>query len=535
MRILVWLLSAAAVASESLTSELWTMPTVGHARSLCDHTMACAGLTYRIADIVDAQGHNTTELHAYTHAFITTNASVPEGEEDMGWEVYVSQKPYVLQQGKVSSQRLLTDLDFDKTTLTLQQAKDMCTEHPDCIAFSYETHSMRLTGFETIEFYATVDHMLDYPRDEWRTFVVNDPQKADLMNLEVIFWDDDQYEEPYKSCCDRVVYNQTTQEPVIPTIEELKAVDTLPRISCDISPHDFYEKYEKTRTPVMLVGCADHWPAQERWTLEHLSARFANDTTWRAKIGDEDYNVELPFARIKQAIADEQKFYIFDQLDHEAGQDLARDYQTPYPFQGKSLYPDDFPPNNYGSLRWFVMGPPHSGTHPHRDPFATDAWNTVIRGHKWWILYPSIIEHPRSIQCHTSCSPEGAALKEWYLSVGQNAARTVYRQGGKDVSPQIILQSPGETIYVPHEFTHSVFNMDATTGVTANFGSAGNLERVWQSMIHYGTDDQLQRLFFQRLNSEQRDFLKAGKYWPPNDFQDVDGKGVGLEVFDGYA
>ena len=518
--------TSTSVVYGNFVSESYHVESVHSAIEWCEDLLSCAGVSYRLVNnnSLGDDDDNSTQFEAISHAFVaSTDAGVPVPVNE-NWETYLSNKTFVFQPGRVVSSKVLTDIVFDKNSLTIAQAKKLCLEHPRCIAFTFATHSTSLTGFEEIEFVGSVDHVVDNELDEWRTFVVNDPLKAaNLVNLTAFNWDQDWEEDDtslYRSCCDRAVFDQTTNEPILPTIKELQQVDTLPRISCDISPQEFHDKYEKPRIPVMLVGCDQGWPAQRRWTKEQLAQRFSNDTVWRASREDEGSLSEWSWGELKQDIANKDRFYVFDQLDHDAGRVLEQDYTTPAPFANKDLYTSNFPPN-YGSRRWFCLGPKHSGTAPHDDPFATDAWNTVVRGHKWWVLYPSTVKDEETVECSSACS-EDDSLAHWYASVGINAARTVYAANGEDSQPMTVLQGPGETIYVPHDYIHSVFNMDDTVAITANYGSRANLDKVWHAMLEEGSDDQVHRFYYERLNAEQRRQVRDGQHWPIEDFRGED-------------
>ena len=41
------------------------------------------------------------------------------------------------------------------------------------------------------------------------------------------------------------------------------------------------------------------------------------------------------------------------------------------------------------------------------------------------------------------------------------------------------MQRPGETIYVPQQWYHGVFNLEFTAAVTANWGSKRSLVEIW--------------------------------------------------------
>ena len=46
-----------------------------------------------------------------------------------------------------------------------------------------------------------------------------------------------------------------------------------------------------------------------------------------------------------------------------------------------------------------------SGTPVHTDPIATDAFNALFDGHKWWVYFPKdLYEFDEELDCDASCS-----------------------------------------------------------------------------------------------------------------------------------
>jgi len=116
-----------------------------------------------------------------------------------------------------------------------------------------------------------------------------------------------------------------------------------------------------------------------------------------------------------------------------------------------------------------LVGPARSGTKVHVDPICTSAWNTLLLGHKRWVLFPPDLnpELVRAIQVETSC------VEEWFASV----LPTIKSSGMIEFT-----QKPGETVFVPAGWWHIVINLDMTLAVTQNFASKFNLAKVAEEM-----------------------------------------------------
>ena len=96
------------------------------------------------------------------------------------------------------------------------------------------------------------------------------------------------------------------------------------------------------------------------------------------------------------------------------------------------------------------------------DPYSTDAWNSLVKGHKWWIIFPeSVSEFDSNGERSLTCSEKDHSPGDWFASIGKIAANLEYAGNHKNQRPQHILQKPGETIYVPYGRIHAVYNLDS--------------------------------------------------------------------------
>lgn len=210
---------------------------------------------------------------------------------------------------------------------------------------------------------------------------------------------------------------------------------------------------EWNRKPFILINKDENrWP---KWDLESLLSRFA-DVKFRQEA------VQWPLSLYAQYLAnncDESPLYLFD-CSSEAMSTLRKEYSAPSIFQEDlfTLFQDCRPDH-----AWLIIGSKRSGSTFHKDPNYTSAWNAALSGRKLWVMFPPGVTPPGvSTDAEESEVTSPVGIAEWVLSGFYNDAT-----GFKEA--QIGITFPGECMYVPSGWWHTVINLDDSVALTQNF------------------------------------------------------------------
>lgn len=224
-----------------------------------------------------------------------------------------------------------------------------------------------------------------------------------------------------------------------------------------------------TNKPFILTKESEtRWPS---WSLPELKSRFPT-----VKFRQESVQWPLEFySQYFVSNSDESPLYLFD-CQSSAMKQLVTEYKVPDIFKG-DIFTVFNEQNCRPDYRWIIVGPTRSGSTFHKDPNATSAWNANLTGKKLWVMLPPGVKPPgvgTDDEESEVTSPVGVA--EWVLSGFYNDSVKLALDG----KCQIGITFPGECMYVPSGWWHTVINLEDSVALTQNFVPSGALgEALW--------------------------------------------------------
>ncbi|ORY62143.1 F-box domain-containing protein [Pseudomassariella vexata] len=224
--------------------------------------------------------------------------------------------------------------------------------------------------------------------------------------------------------------------------------------------HDEFERKWSDK-PFILANYIEAWPVYKTWSIDGLGKRYP-DVNFRAEA------VDWPFSAYRTYMDkndDESPLYLFDKEFAEktgidVGQHEGAAYWPPECF-GEDLF--ELLAEERPAHRWLIVGPESSGSTFHKDPNATSAWNAVIQGSKYWLMFPPSVPQPPGVFVSEDSSEVTSPLSiaEYLLSFHAEARKTAGCLEG--------ICRAGEVLFVPSGWWHLVVNIEPGVALTQNF------------------------------------------------------------------
>lgn len=234
----------------------------------------------------------------------------------------------------------------------------------------------------------------------------------------------------------------------------------IPRLP-NLSENEFHESWADR--PFILTDPVREWPVFNDWSIDYLLQHYG-DTPFRAEAVDWPFKVYVDYMNNS---LDESPLYLFDRSF------VAKTGLSTTVGSGAFWPPTCFGDDLFAVLgskrpdnQWLIVGPERSGSKFHKDPNATSAWNAVLRGSKYWIMFPSspsTAPPPPGVYVSDDQSEVTSPLSiaEWLLNFHAAARNTPGCCEG--------ICGEGEILHVPSGWWHLVVNLSPAIAITQNF------------------------------------------------------------------
>ncbi|KAI0842106.1 Clavaminate synthase-like protein [Hypoxylon sp. FL0890] len=247
------------------------------------------------------------------------------------------------------------------------------------------------------------------------------------------------------------------------SIPEANQIRRFERLDYD----DFAQNWSSK--PFILTDCIQRWPVYSDWNIRELKRRYSN-VEFRAEA------VDWPFSTYHEYMSnneDESPLYLFDKafaekMKVQIGHDTGAVYWPPECF-GPDLF--EVLGEERPAHRWLIIGPKRSGSTFHKDPNGTSAWNAVLEGSKYWVMFPPTAQVPGVYVSEDSSEVTSPlSIAEWLLEFHEEARAVPGCVEG--------VCKAGEILHVPSGWWHLVVNLEAGIALTQNFVPKSHLADV---------------------------------------------------------
>ncbi|CAJ0600127.1 unnamed protein product [Cylicocyclus nassatus] len=305
-----------------------------------------------------------------------------------------------------------------------------------------------------------------------------------------------------------------TVEAIIPCMKpETAEVDDgrIPRIYQDDTPWlAYFAKYCLRNEPCILSAefTAD-WPARELWVredgslnLDYLKQQYGSQTG-PVMAEDRCDPIEMTVAEFCDYCA-----------DPSAAGDASLQYMKDWHFQkscGISMYhvpamlsddwanrekwTDDDENPFRGDYRFVYFGVKGTWTKFHSDVMSSHSWSANVCGHKLWYFVP-------------------IGNENIFMEKNGQIAEDIrpYRDLWEKADVRIMIQNPGEIVFVPTNWYHQVHNLELTLSINHNSVNVSNIQLIYEFLCRHLKAVQkeighLADLFTEQEMKEQEQFV----------------------------
>jgi len=203
--------------------------------------------------------------------------------------------------------------------------------------------------------------------------------------------------------------------------------------------------------PFVSRGYALQWPAFEKWNYNFLCREFG-DTLLKATRhkGNDSESKMFSLSEYIQymQLSESPDPYYLSNCQFHLGSILQEDYTAPESFR---CWYNTIPRiHRKHSLSWIFIAASHTYSSLHKDIWNTAAWNALISGEKLWVFIPN---------ASTDFLPKNTNNYFQFKDVAHL----------QSIGGLYCIQKPGDLVYTPSDWWHTVYNLQSGISITENF------------------------------------------------------------------